>query len=68
MIKYKNQVLLSKKEFADKIKVSYNTVTSMIDKGLLEPVAKFEKREFFSKEQVEAYKRGEYVPVSVKEG
>lgn len=63
MILFKGQELLSKQEFADKIDVSYNTVTSMIDRGLLEPVAKFEKREFFSNEQVDAYWRGEYVPI-----
>ena len=63
MILFKGNELLSKQEFADKIDVSYNTVTSMIDRGLLEPVAKFEKREFFSKEQVEKYWNGDYIPV-----
>lgn len=68
MIKYQNQNLLTKSEFADAIEVSYNTVTSMIDRGILEPVAKFEKREFFSQEQVEAYWRGDYVPVPIRKG
>ena len=63
MILFKGQELLSKQEFANAIEVSYNTVTSMIDRGILEPVAKFEKREFFSKKQVEKYWNGEYVPV-----
>lgn len=63
MIIYKNKEYLAKREFANEIEVSYNTVTSMVERGIIEPALKVDKREFYTQEQVEAYWRGEYVPI-----
>ena len=66
MIIYKNKEYLAKREFANEIEVSYNTVTSMVERGIIEPALKVDKREFYTQEQVEAYWRGEYVPVPIR--
>lgn len=63
MIMFKGKEFLTKKEFADAIEVSYNTVTSMIDRQIISPAEKHEKHEFFTQEQVDAYWNGEYIPV-----
>ena len=63
MLVFKEQELLSKQEFADAIEVSYNTVTGLVDRGIIKPVAVNEKRQFFAQEQVKKYWQGEYVPV-----
>ena len=66
MIIFKNKEYLAKREFSEKIGVSYNTVTSMVDRGIIEPALKVDKREFYTQEQVDAYWRGEYVPVPIR--
>lgn len=66
MTVFKGQEYLTKQEFADKIDVSYNTITSMVDRGVLEPALKVQRREFFTEEQVQNYWNGDYVPVRKK--
>lgn len=64
MVVVKGNEYLSKQEFADAVEVSYNTITSWAEKGLVKPAYVSEKgRCFYSQEQVEAYWRGEYFPV-----
>lgn len=66
MIMFKGKEFLTKKEFADAIEVSYNTVTSLEDRGYIEPALKIDKREFFTEEQVTNYWNGMYIPVPVR--
>lgn len=66
MIKFKNQNYLTKREFAEALEVSYNTVTSLEDRGYIEPALKLDKREFFTEQQVTNYWNGEYIPVPVR--
>lgn len=64
MVVIKGSSYLSKQEFADAVEASYNTITSWVEKGWIEPAYVSEKgRQFFSQEQVDSYWNGEYMPV-----
>lgn len=67
MVLIKGNEYLSKQEFGDAVEVSYNTITSWSDRGWIEPAYVSENgRCFYTKEQVEKYWSGEYMPVRKK--
>lgn len=63
MFMYYGEEYLTRQEFADAIGVNYTTVMNYTSRGIIKPALIVGKRQFFTQEQVEAYWRGEYVPV-----
>lgn len=63
MVIIKGEEYLGKTEFAEALNVSYTTINNWIARGIINPAYSVNKYQYFTQEQVDAYWRGEFVPV-----